>query len=63
MLLTTEAIQAILDENKALIQACLEFQSLGKVAEANEFQKRLHKNLSQLAMIADKTVSSKKSEE
>ena len=61
--LTTETIQMvyhlfglfdrILDENKALIRACIEFQNAGKLGEVVEFQKRLHQNLLYLGTVAD----------
>lgn len=54
--ITTENIQATLDENAELIHACIEHQNLGRVAEAAEFYRRLHRNLTLLASLADATV-------
>ena len=54
--LTTETVQAILDENKELIRACQAYQNAGKVAEMNEYQNRLHQNLSYLASLADRMI-------
>lgn len=43
----------ILDENKALLRACIEFQNAGKLNEVVEFQKRLHQNLVFLGIAYD----------
>ncbi|XP_074354879.1 uncharacterized protein LOC141693627 [Apium graveolens] len=52
-LVTTEQIQKYLEENKKLILAILEHQNQGKVAECNQLQAVLQKNLMNLAAIAD----------
>ncbi|CAN6480381.1 unnamed protein product [Victoria cruziana] len=52
-LVSTEHIQAYLDENKQLILAILENQNLGKVADVAQLQNRLQQNLIYLAAIAD----------
>ncbi|XP_057463873.1 GRF1-interacting factor 2-like [Actinidia eriantha] len=51
--ITTEDIQKSLNENKRLILAIMENQSLGKVAECAQYQAQLQKNLMDLAAIAD----------
>ncbi|KAK9293003.1 hypothetical protein L1049_020987 [Liquidambar formosana] len=51
--ITTEQIQRLLDENKKLILAILEYQNLGKLAECAQYQAQLQKNLMYLAAIAD----------
>ena len=43
----------MLDENAALIKTIAEFQSAGKQSEAQQYQWTLHRNLMQLAQIAD----------
>ncbi|KAK1392170.1 GRF1-interacting factor 3 [Heracleum sosnowskyi] len=52
-LVSTEQIQKYLEENKNLILAILEHQNQGKVAECNQLQAVLQKNLMNLAAIAD----------
>ncbi|GAQ81491.1 SSXT family protein [Klebsormidium nitens] len=51
--ITTELIQKYLDENKQLILAILDNQSLGKLTECAHYQARLQQNLMFLAAIAD----------
>ncbi|CAI0397571.1 unnamed protein product [Linum tenue] len=50
---TTEQIQKYLDDNKQLIMAILEHQSVGKFAECSSLQNQLQQNLMYLAKIAD----------
>ncbi|KAH9287855.1 hypothetical protein KI387_031972, partial [Taxus chinensis] len=50
---TTELIQRYLDENRKLILAILDSQSLGKLHESATYQAKLQNNLFYLAAIAD----------
>eukprot|EP00166_Cyanidium_caldarium_P004597 ctg_4969.g467 len=52
-LLTTDAIQLILDENSDLICAIAEAQALGRVEHCAALSSRLHNNLEYLATVAD----------
>ena len=52
-LLTTDAIQLILDENSDLICAIAEAQALGRVEHCAALSSRLHTNLEYLATVAD----------
>ena len=60
---TTEYVQSLLEENTELLQACLEFQSCGKTTEAAEYKKKVHQNLSLLAVLADKAMQQKRTED
>lgn len=51
--LTTEAIQSLLDENEALLQAILSNQNQGKLDACVAIQQKLQQNLSMLATVAD----------
>ena len=46
-------IQRMLDENAAIIKTITEYQGMGKVTEAVQYQWTLHRNLMYLASIAD----------
>ena len=46
-------IQRMLDENAAIIRTITEYQGMGKVTEAVQYQWTLHRNLMYLASIAD----------
>ena len=50
--LTTESVNMILEENRALLRACIEFQKAGRLGDVVEFQKRLHQNLMLLTSAA-----------
>ena len=46
-------IQRMLDENAAIIKTITDYQGMGKVSEAVQYQWTLHRNLMYLASIAD----------
>lgn len=54
-LMTTARVQEMLEENFEYIKMISDFQSSGRLVEANQYSTRLHANLQILAEIADAT--------
>jgi len=53
LVLTTEAIQRVLEENQGLIEAIISNQNRGKLDDCMVYQQKLHQNLAILASLSD----------
>jgi len=53
LVLTTEGIQSVLEENQGLIEAIISNQNRGKLDDCIVYQQKLHQNLALLASLSD----------